>query len=263
MLRNVSFSVRPGEAVGIIGENGAGKSTLLKIIAGTLAPTEGRSRCLDASQPCSSSAWDSIWITGRQNAVMAGQLLGFTAEEVKARRTEELPAREIYPIPARTYSSGMTVRLAFSAATVIRPDVLIVDEALAVGDVYFQQKCFARIQSFRDQGTTLLFVSHDPQSVLNLCDRAILLEQHGLLMVDDEPKVALDLYQAKVPAKSRSGGPTIALQRVAQGRENGKTAGEFNTTVDAPVEAVGNLSSEQVQLLQLWLEGESGTGHRV
>jgi lipopolysaccharide transport system ATP-binding protein len=156
----------------------------------------------------------------------------------------------------------MAVRLAFSAATVIRPDVLIVDEALAVGDIYFQQKCFARIQSFRERGTTLLFVSHDPQSVLNLCDRAILLE-HGKLLVDDEPKVALDLYQAKVLQRvdPTPSGLTISLGQAPDSGEIRSAMDESEAGSEDPPptgEAAGSLTSGEVDLRELWLEDEAG-----
>jgi lipopolysaccharide transport system ATP-binding protein len=201
VLRNVSFDVPPGQAVGIIGQNGAGKSTLLKLITGTTAPTEGT---INVGGRVSALLELGIGFhgdfTGRQNVVMAGQLLGYSAAEIAEHMKDIEAFADIGTYieePVRTYSSGMQVRLAFSVATAIRPDVLIVDEALSVGDVYFQQKCFDRIRAFKKAGTTLLFVSHDLNAVHNLCDRGILLE-HGAIVLDGTPKQAIDLYQARL-----------------------------------------------------------------
>jgi lipopolysaccharide transport system ATP-binding protein len=198
-LRDVTFDVAPGEAVGIIGFNGAGKSTLLKIISGTTRPTIG-----DVEVGGRIAALLELGIgfhpdfTGRENAYMAGQLRGLASEELDARmRDIEAFAGigDYLDQPLRVYSSGMQVRLAFSVATAVRPDILIVDEALAVGDVLFQQKCFDRIRSFCDSGTTLLFVSHSLATVYSLCDRALLIDQ-GRVLVDGTPKQAIDLYNA-------------------------------------------------------------------
>jgi lipopolysaccharide transport system ATP-binding protein len=199
VLRNITFDVRPGECVGIIGQNGAGKSTLLKLVTGTTQPTEGEVRHdgrIAAILELGMGFHPEF--TGRQNAMMAGQLMGLDGDAM----AEVLPGiasfAEIGPYldqPVRTYSSGMTMRLAFSVATARRPDVLIIDEALSVGDAYFQHKSFARIRQFRDLGTTLLFVSHDPGAVKTLCDRALLLEG-GNLVRDGRPDDILDYYNA-------------------------------------------------------------------
>ena len=201
VLRDVTFDVDSGEAVGIVGANGAGKSTLLKLIAGTTRPTSGHSEIHG-----SVSALLELGIgfhpefTGRQNAYMAGSIRGYSAE----RTTSLMPAIEAFAEigdyidqPLRTYSSGMQVRLAFSVATCVRPDILIVDEALSVGDAYFAHKSFDRIRRFRDEGTTLLFVSHSAGAIKTLCDRAILLDQ-GRLVRDGEPDSVLDYYNASI-----------------------------------------------------------------
>jgi lipopolysaccharide transport system ATP-binding protein len=201
VLKDISFTVEPGEAVGIIGVNGAGKSTLLKIITGTTAATTGRVHVTGRV-----SALLELGIgfhpefTGRQNAIMAAQLLGLNTEEVY----ELMPAIEAFADigdyldqPVRIYSSGMQMRLAFSVATAHRPDVLIVDEALAVGDAAFQHKCIQRIKEFRDQGTTLLFVSHSADSIKTLCNRAILIDS-GQLAYDGAPDAVLDFYNARL-----------------------------------------------------------------
>ncbi|MFT3791167.1 MAG: ABC transporter ATP-binding protein [Rudaea sp.] len=199
VLREVDFDIRKGESIGIIGHNGAGKSTLLKLITGTTQPSAGRievggriSALLELGMGFHSQ------FTGRQNCYMSGQLLGYSNEEIAARMGEIEAFAEIGDYidqPARTYSSGMQVRLAFSVATCMRPDVLIVDEALSVGDAYFQHKSFDRIRQFREQGTTLLFVSHSASAIKNLCDRALLLDR-GSVVRDGAPDDVLDYYNA-------------------------------------------------------------------
>ncbi len=199
VLRDISFHVEPGEAVGIIGINGAGKSTLLKIITGTTQPTTGSMQITGrvAAMLELGMGFHSDF-TGRQNVFMAGQLLGLRIEEIAALMPEIEAFAEIGDYidqPVRVYSSGMQMRLAFSVATARRPDVLIVDEALSVGDAYFQHKSFDRIREFRKAGTTLLIVSHDKQAIQNICDRAILLDA-GRLAMEGEPEVVMDFYNA-------------------------------------------------------------------
>jgi lipopolysaccharide transport system ATP-binding protein len=201
ILKDIHFSIDAGEAVGIIGINGAGKSTLLKLITGTTQPSSG---VVDVKGRVSALLELGIGfhpdVTGRENAVMAGQLMGISAEEMRRLLPEIVAFSGIgnyINLPIRVYSSGMQMRLAFSVATCIRPDVLIVDEALAVGDVFFQQKCFERIQQFINAGTTLLFVSHSSATILNLCSRCIFIRS-GTIAFDGEPKKAIDLYQAEL-----------------------------------------------------------------
>ena len=190
VLQDINFTVQPGEAVGIIGVNGAGKSTLLKMITGTTQPTTGSihmsgrvAALLELGMGFHAD------FTGRQNAYMAGQLLGYSIEDI-TRLMPEIEAfaeiGEYIDQPVRVYSSGMQMRLAFSVATASRPDILIVDEALSVGDAYFQHKSFDRIREFNKQGTTLLIVSHDKQAIQSVCDRAILLDA-GKLATEGEP----------------------------------------------------------------------------
>jgi lipopolysaccharide transport system ATP-binding protein len=199
VLRDIAFDVRPGEAVGIIGINGAGKSTLLKLITGTAAPTTG-----SVSIGGRVAAMLELGMgfhpdfSGRQNALMAGQLLGVGGDEMAALMPEIEAFAEIGPYidqPVRVYSSGMQMRLAFAVATARRPDVLIVDEALSVGDAYFQHKSFERIRSFREQGTTLLIVSHDKGAIQSVCDRAILLDA-GRIAKQGSPEEIMDFYNA-------------------------------------------------------------------
>ncbi|WP_273777808.1 ABC transporter ATP-binding protein [Acinetobacter sp. GSS19] len=199
VLQDINFTIQPGEAVGIIGINGAGKSTLLKMITGTTQPTTGTVQMngrVAALLELGMGFHPDF--TGRQNAYMAGQLLGYSVDEISRLMPEIEAFAEIGDYidhPVRVYSSGMQVRLAFSVATAIRPDILIVDEALSVGDTYFQHKSFERIRTFRKEGTTLLLVSHDKQAIQSICDRAILLNA-GKLAMEGEPEVVMDYYNA-------------------------------------------------------------------
>ena len=218
VLRDIHFTINPGEAVGIVGVNGAGKSTLLKIITGTTQPssgsvhTEGRvAALLELGMGFHPD------FTGRQNVFMAGQLLGLHSDEIAAC----LPAIEAFAEigdyidrPVRTYSSGMQMRLAFSVATAVRPAVLIVDEALSVGDAYFQHKSFSKIREFREQGTTLLIVSHDRSAIQSLCDRAILLER-GFVIKDGPPEEVMDFYNALIAERENA---TVEVKRLDDGR---------------------------------------------
>jgi lipopolysaccharide transport system ATP-binding protein len=199
VLQGINFTVNPGEAVGIIGINGAGKSTLLKMITGTTQPTTGSVRMTGrVAAMLELGMGFHPDFTGRQNAFMAGQLLGYTVEEI----AQLMPGIEAFAEigdyidqPVRVYSSGMQMRLAFSVATAHRPDILIVDEALSVGDAYFVHKSFARIKAFREQGTTLLIVSHDKGAIQTICDRAILLNA-GRVAMEGDPEAVMDFYNA-------------------------------------------------------------------
>ncbi len=203
-LREVSFEVDDGESLGIIGMNGAGKSTLLRILCGTTQASEGS---FEVRGRIAALLELGLGIhpefTGWQNASLSCQLLGLDEATIE----QSLPwIREFSELghhmdqPVRTYSTGMQVRLAFSVATAVRPDVLIVDEALSVGDVYFQHKSMSRIRAFREQGTTLLFVTHDPGAVKALCDRALLLDR-GRLLRDGPPDAVYDYYNAMIARK--------------------------------------------------------------
>ncbi len=199
VLQDINFLVHPGEALGIIGINGAGKSTLLKIITGTTQSTTGDVQIFGhVAALLELGMGFHPDFTGRQNVMMAGQLLGLQADEI----TDLMPAIEEFAEigdyidqPVRVYSSGMQVRLAFSVATARRPDILIVDEALSVGDAYFQHKSFDRIREFRKSGTTLLIVSHDKAAIQSVCDRAILLND-GKIAMQGEPEAVMDYYNA-------------------------------------------------------------------
>jgi lipopolysaccharide transport system ATP-binding protein len=207
VLREIDFSIQPGESVGIVGQNGSGKSTLLKMITGTLPPTEGQviahgyvAAILELGMGFSSE------LTGRQNVSHAAGLMGFQTSEIQhiLYKIEEFAEiGDYFDQPMRTYSSGMQVRVAFALATVKRPDILIVDEALSVGDAYFQHKCFERIRAFQQQGTTLLFVSHDKHAVQGLCQRAILLHQ-GRIARDGQPEEIFDYYNALIAEQDQN-----------------------------------------------------------
>lgn len=218
VLRDISFEVGQGEAIGIIGMNGAGKSTLLKIITGTVMPTTGSVKFNGTV-----SALLELGLgfhpdfTGRQNVYMSGQLLGYTTEEIEQCMQEIEEFAEIgkaIDAPVRTYSSGMQVRLAFSVATMKRPDILIVDEALSVGDAYFQHKSFGRIKEFQKEGTTLLLVSHDKAAIQAVCDRAILLDK-GNVIKEGEPEEIMDFYNAMIGG---NGDGEIQQEKTEDGR---------------------------------------------
>ena len=207
VMQDVSFTVKPGEAVGIIGINGAGKSTLLKMITGTTQPTTGSVNITGrVSALLELGMGFHPDFTGRQNAFMTGQLLGMSVEEITRLMPEIEAFAEIGTYmdqPVRVYSSGMQMRVAFSVATARRPDVLIVDEALSVGDAYFQHKSIDRIREFRKQGTTLLLVSHDKGAIQSICDRAILLNA-GRLAMQGEPEAVMDYYNAMIAQNENS-----------------------------------------------------------
>ncbi len=199
-LEDVSFTVEPGECLGMIGANGAGKSTLLRLLAGLSRPSSGRLEIqgrLSALLELNSGFHPEF--TGRENIRLAGTLLGFSPTETAAR-TEEIIAfaelGEFIDLPVRTYSSGMFLRLGFAVATAVEPEVLLIDEALAVGDEYFRGKCIHRLREFRSRNQTIVIVSHDLSMVRNLCDRAILLD-HGRVIEEGAPTPVLQVYLAR------------------------------------------------------------------
>ncbi len=196
-LRDVSFNVRKGEAVGIVGRNGSGKSTLLQIIAGTLAPTSGSVNVTGkvAALLELGSGFNPEY-TGRENVYLNASLFGLTEEMIHARFDRIAAFADIGEFieqPVKTYSSGMVVRLAFAVAAHVEADILIIDEALSVGDARFQMKCARAIDRFRDAGTTLLFVSHDANAVNRLCTAAILLDA-GRVRLVHAPRVVTNIY---------------------------------------------------------------------
>ena len=197
-LKHVNFEIRKGETVGIIGTNGSGKSTILKIITGVLNPTGGEVN-VDGriSALLELGAGFNMEYTGIENVYLNGTMLGFTKEEIDERLNNILEFADIGDFvnqPVKSYSSGMFVRLAFAVAINIDPEILIVDEALSVGDVFFQAKCYRKFEDFKKEGKTILFVSHDLGSITKYCDRAILLNQ-GEKIFEGTPKEAVDIYK--------------------------------------------------------------------
>ncbi len=207
ILNHISFSIAPGEAVGIVGQNGAGKSTLLKLITGTLKPSSGTihvdgriSAILELGMGFHPD------LTGRQNVYHSAGLMGFTNEQIDKviNKIEDFAeVGKYFDQPIRSYSSGMQLRVAFGVVTAYRPEILIVDEALSVGDAYFQHKSLARIKEFQKQGTTLLLVSHDRGAIQTICNRAILLEK-GTIIKDGNPEEVMNFYNALIAEKENS-----------------------------------------------------------
>ena len=231
VLRHINFDIQVGEAIGLIGQNGAGKSTLLKMITGTMRPTEGQlqvngriAAILELGMGFNPD------LSGRQNVRHAAGLMGFTAEQVYEAMPDIEAFAEIgdyFDEPVRIYSSGMQMRVAFSVATAWRPETLIVDEALSVGDTYFQHKSFDRIRKFREQGTSLIIVSHDRNAIQTLCDRAILLEK-GSVVKDGTPEEVFDFYNALIAEKENS---TVEVKRLEDGKTQ-TTSGTGEATVE-------------------------------
>ncbi len=202
-LRDVSFAVRKGETVGIIGRNGSGKSTLLQIICGTVTPTTGTVETTGrVAALLELGAGFNPDFTGRENVYLNGSVLGLTREEIDKRFdaiAEFADIGEFIEQPVKTYSSGMVVRLGFAVAIHVDPEILIVDEALAVGDELFQRKCFSRIEAIKNKGATILFVSHSATTVVDLCDWCVLLDG-GELLTAGVPKTVVGKYQRLIYA---------------------------------------------------------------
>lgn len=196
-LNDVSFEVRRGETVGIVGRNGSGKSTLLQLICGTLTPSAGTVQARGRiAALLELGAGFNPDFTGRENVYLNGSLLGLTRQELDERFVDIVAFADIGEFieqPVKSYSSGMYIRLAFAVAINVTPDILIIDEALSVGDEAFQRKCFARIDAIRDAGATVLFVSHSAGAVIELCDRALLLDR-GELIAQGTPKHVISSY---------------------------------------------------------------------
>ncbi len=197
-LHNLNFSVKKGETVGIIGTNGAGKSTILKIITGVLNPTDGQVEINGRiSALLELGAGFNMEYTGIENIYLNGTMIGFSREEIDKKLDDILKFADIGDFvyqPVKTYSSGMFVRLAFAVAINIEPEILIVDEALSVGDVFFQAKCYKKFEDFKKMGKTILFVSHDLGSIAKYCDRVVLLNK-GTKIAEGNPKQMIGMYK--------------------------------------------------------------------
>jgi lipopolysaccharide transport system ATP-binding protein len=262
VLRNVSFAVKPGEAVGVIGQNGAGKSTLLKLITGTVQPTEGSVRMSGRVAAILELGMGfTPDMTGRQNAFHSAGLMGYSRADIERVMPEIEAFAEIgdyFDQPVRTYSSGMQMRVAFSVATAFRPDLLIVDEALSVGDSYFQHKSFDRIRQFKASGVSIMFVGHSPSDIRTLCDRVILLDK-GTVLRDGLPDEIVDYYNALVAQKENS--PANVEQRRASNGWLTTRSGTGEARIDSlrlfDSAGGGEIVVAQVgQVLRLRLEAE-------
>lgn len=230
-LKDVSFDIRKGETVGIIGHNGSGKSTLLQLICGTLNPTSGNVQTngrVAALLELGSGFKPEF--TGRENVIMNATVLGLSQNEIDARFDDILAFADIGDFierPIKTYSSGMLVRLAFAVQASVEPDILVIDEALAVGDEKFQRKCFARLEDLKSKGTSILFVSHSPASIIELCDRTLFLHHGVRLMYDQAPK-AIRAYQKLIYA------PVAEQERLVQEYRQLDQFGAFTENLSEP-----------------------------
>ena len=243
-LKDVSFEIKKGETVGIIGRNGSGKSTLLQMICGTLNPTSGsvETNGRIAALLELGSGFNPEF-TGRENVYLNGTVLGLSKGEVDERFDAIAAFADIGDFieqPVKTYSSGMLVRLAFAVQATVDPNILIVDEALAVGDEIFQRKCFARLEDLKSKGTSILFVSHSPASIIELCDRTLLLDHGARLMYGPAPK-AIRAYQKLIYA------PAEEQQRLVEAYRSADELGgssEIDKCLDEPTDASGEQVSE-------------------
>jgi ABC-type polysaccharide/polyol phosphate transport system ATPase subunit len=200
-VKNASFEVPKGQMLGLIGRNGSGKSTLLKIIAGVYRPTAGKVQVKGSLAPLIELAAGFHYeLTGRENILLNGLLMGYSKSQMQEREQRIINFAEIGDFidsPVKQYSSGMYMRLAFSVATEIDPEILLIDEILAVGDAPFQEKCFERLRSFRKAGKTILFVTHSMAEILEHCDRAILIDQ-GSILADGNPDEVIEMYKSSM-----------------------------------------------------------------
>lgn len=258
-LKNISMQVCKGESVGIVGLNGSGKSTLLQIITGTLSPTLGKvmikGRIAALLELGSGFNPD---FTGRENVYMNGALLGLTRSEIDSKFEAIQSFADIgdhFDQPLSTYSSGMQMRLAFSVATTFDPDILIIDEALAVGDAFFQQKCFHRIERFKDSGGTLLFVSHDANIVKHLCDRAVLLDQ-GKAVSSGVPKTVIDLYHGLIAQKNDLGDQELIISQ-SHDKQSAESA-KSETVNGTWTKATTITTNQQSELIDFKLLNDEG-----
>ncbi|KFN49394.1 hypothetical protein N790_05290 [Arenimonas malthae CC-JY-1] len=238
-LRDVSFEIPRGQTVGIVGRNGSGKSTLLQVLCGTLSASAGDVEVHGrVAALLELGAGFSPEFTGRENVYLNATVLGLSRREVD-ERFDSIAAfadiGEFIEQPVKTYSSGMYVRLAFAVAIHVEPDILVVDEALAVGDEAFQRKCFARIEQIRQAGATVLFVSHSAGTVIELCDRALLLDG-GELVADGAPKQVIGLYQKLLYAPA---GRLAELREQARANPVAALAGQESARDAAPAPAAG------------------------
>jgi lipopolysaccharide transport system ATP-binding protein len=258
-VSHVSFEVRRGETVGIVGRNGSGKSTLLQMICGTLQPTGGTIEVYGriAALLELGSGFNPEF-TGRENVYLNASILGLSKTETDARFDSIAAFAEIGDFidqPVKTYSSGMYVRLAFAVAINVDPDILIVDEALSVGDEAFQRKCFARIEQIRAAGATILFVSHGAQTIVQLCDRAILMDR-GEKLLEGKPKTVLAHYQRMINMQ----GEAAEVAREAIKVVDGWAA---DVVSPAKVDAPARPATQEESRLKAWFDPSLISGSKV
>jgi lipopolysaccharide transport system ATP-binding protein len=240
-LRDVSFDVRKGETIGVIGRNGSGKSTLLQLICGTLTPTSGTvtTQGRVAALLELGSGFNPEF-SGRENVYLNGAILGLSKEETDSRFDDIAAFADIGEFieqPVKIYSSGMVVRLAFAVQAMVDPDILIVDEALAVGDEKFQRKCFARLDELKSKGTAILFVSHSGPQIVELCEKALLLE-YGERLMFTQPLQSVRAYQKLIYAPANEQERLIEEYRLADQTEYGFTS--IDQTESSPVSSRNN-----------------------
>ncbi len=258
-LRDVSFSVQRGEAFGIIGRNGAGKSTLLQVLAGTLRKTSGRCEVRGrVSALLELGSGFNPEFTGRENIYLAGSILGIGREEMNRKFTgieEFADIGDFIEQPVRTYSTGMLMRVAFSVAVAVEPDVLIIDEALSVGDILFQQKCNRRLRELIAKGVTLLVVTHDTAFVLNICQRAIWLDQGRVRYLGD----ASACVREYLTAMAASAGNAVSLPEVSEALETAS----LPSTEPLNLAMCSRLGDGGIYIERAWLLGEAGESTTV
>jgi lipopolysaccharide transport system ATP-binding protein len=263
-LQDVSFQIEEGDVVGIIGSNGAGKSTLLKILSRITIPTEGRVR-IDGRSASLLEVGTGFHqeLTGRENIFLNGAILGMARAEI-SRKFDEIVefsgVEEFLDTPVKRYSSGMYVRLAFAVAAHLEPEILIVDEVLAVGDAAFQRKCLGKMQSIGQSGRTVLFVSHNAEAVRSLCQRCIWL-QDGRLHKDGETYEIIDTYLNSTSNKSRAANPDhgLTIQRVVLKNGRGEETSQFRPGEDLIVEIDLNAQKRLDQpCVELGVHGDNG-----
>lgn len=256
-LQDISFDVMPGEVVGIMGRNGAGKSTLLRILAGTLNKSAGEVEVNGRiSAILELGSGFNPQYTGRENIVTGGLCLGMEREEIEARTDEIIAFSELEAFidqPFKTYSSGMQARLTFATAISVDPDILIVDEALSVGDARFQRKCFARMQSLRDSGKTILLVSHSDNAITGFCSRAMLMEK-GILLFDGPSRETSAKYFKLLHVET-------ALQPILKKAPDSTFTKNFSTpsTTRADEQIGGKSKAELIEIGIINTNGESVT----
>ena len=230
-LNGISFQVKKGETVGIIGTNGSGKSTILKIITGVLTPTTGKVKVNGKiSALLELGAGFNMDYTGIENVYMNGTMMGYTRKEMDAKLQDILDFAEIGDFvyqPVKTYSSGMFVRLAFALAINVEPEILIVDEALSVGDVFFQSKCYRRMEEIRKSGTTILMVTHDMGSIIKYCDRVVLLNK-GEFIAEGKPGRVVDMYKKILAGKLEALKEELRLEEERKNADTGQESIELS-----------------------------------